>query len=59
MRRSALVLAALLVVVPACGGGGTDVSEAVAIQLKPEVQAERIPEPLDRALRELEEAVRP
>jgi hypothetical protein len=41
MRRSALFLAAILLVVPACGGGGTDVSEAAAIRLEPEVQALR------------------
>lgn len=52
MRRIALLpgwrqmgrtrfLAALLVVVPACGDGGTDVGETAAIQLEPEAQALR------------------
>lgn len=37
MRGALLAIAALLLLVPGCGGGGTDVTEAAAIQLEPEV----------------------
>lgn len=38
MRAAALALAAVLVLAPACGGDGTDMTEAAAIQLDSQVQ---------------------
>lgn len=41
MRPAVLAVVGLLVLVPACGGEGTAVTEAAAIQLEPKVQALR------------------
>jgi hypothetical protein len=41
MRCARLAVAAVLLLAPACGGGASDVSQAAAVRLQPQVQALR------------------